>query len=133
ALIDVYGSVNAPARFEAVGCQAFRGIVQAAGPDPVRYQRDRLLRFHCYLTSRALVISLRPLFGFDLIGEGSALSLMSGKEFSAEEGPGGVLFGRHLFAVDFGFHIGVRSQKLTEQQTHLLAVPTVELDPSRVH
>jgi len=80
-----------------------------------------------------VVIALRPLFGFDLVGKSGTLGLMVRKELSAEGSPCGVLFGGHLFAVDFGFHIGVRSQKLTEQQTHLLAVPTVELDPSRVH
>ena len=80
-----------------------------------------------------MVIALRPSFGFDLVGKSGTFGLMLSKKLSAEGSPGGVLFGGHLFTVDLGFHIGVRVEKPTEQQTHFLTMPSIELDPSWVH
>jgi hypothetical protein len=80
-----------------------------------------------------VVIALRPLFGFDLVGKSGTLGLMVRKELSAEGSPCGVLFGGHLFAVDFGFHIGVHVEEPSEQQTHFLTMPAIELYPSGVH
>jgi hypothetical protein len=80
-----------------------------------------------------VVITLRPLFGFDLVGKSGSLGLMLRKEPSAEGSPGGVLLGGHLIAVDLGFHIRVRIEEPIEQQTHFLTMPAIELDPSWVH
>ena len=133
ALVDIHGRIHAPPGLEAIGLQTLRWVVQAAGPDPVRHQRDRLRRFHCVvlpcvrhhpttvavrLRSRRQARIARP----DAWQAARALYAVHAASCSGVIG-----------SVDFGFDIGMGVEKLCEQQTHLPAVHPVELDPSRVH
>jgi hypothetical protein len=58
---------------------------------------------------------------------------MPTKKFSAAGTPRGVLVCGHLGSVNLGFDIRMGVEEFCEQQTHLPAVPAVELNASRVH
>ncbi|MGI5521472.1 hypothetical protein ACQEUX_10985 [Micromonospora sp. CA-259024] len=77
--------------------------------------------------------SAPSLFGFDLGRECGSLGLMPSEKLTAVGTPRNLLVCRHLSAVNLGLDIWTGVEECCEQQTHLPAVPSVELDASMVH
>ena len=73
------------------------------------------------------------LLGFDFGRECGSLGLMPTEKSGAVGTPRDLLVRRHLGSVNFGLDIRVGIEECSEQQTHLPAVPAVELDAPRVH